>query len=348
MADRYDSLYTGQQIDDAVAKRHLTGVADPTTATAGVLGQRYFNTATGATFECTGVSGGVYTWTNKIGEINSQLAIKLDKTASPNRNLLHNGNFSINQRNASGTINTTGYFVDRWRLAFGAVAVGADGISHTAGSEASIEQYIENGVTAGRTYTISALLSDGTIVSGNGTAPSTAQNVDFVINAKIVLGLKLSATGLYGVYTYWNTSMASTIKAVKLELGSTSTFANDPPADYGEQLALCQRYFRRLSANSLASYARFGFGSVYTATRAGVIINYPVEMRVRPTITNYGPLMLLSNNNQVAVTALAPDQVTTQNCSLNADVASGLTTGQCVQLCASASATAHIDFSADL
>lgn len=49
---KYTSKYPGSQIDAAVEKAHKTGPTDPTINTVGVLGQRYFNTTTGATFEC--------------------------------------------------------------------------------------------------------------------------------------------------------------------------------------------------------------------------------------------------------------------------------------------------------
>lgn len=34
------------------------------------------------------------------------------------------------------------------------------------------------------------------------------------------------------------------IEFIKMEVGLGSTLANDPPADYGEQLALCKRFYR--------------------------------------------------------------------------------------------------------
>lgn len=41
---------------------NLTGTANPTTATKGVVGQEYFNTATGESFICTATAGNTYTW----------------------------------------------------------------------------------------------------------------------------------------------------------------------------------------------------------------------------------------------------------------------------------------------
>lgn len=66
----YRSNFTGAQIDAAIEKAHKTGSADPTINTVGVLGQRYFNTTTGATFECTATitvdEVTTYTWRNVI------------------------------------------------------------------------------------------------------------------------------------------------------------------------------------------------------------------------------------------------------------------------------------------
>lgn len=48
--------------DTVAGHKNLTGTANPTTATKGVVGQEYFNTVTGESFICTAAAGNTYTW----------------------------------------------------------------------------------------------------------------------------------------------------------------------------------------------------------------------------------------------------------------------------------------------
>lgn len=70
---------------------------------------------------------------------------------------------------------------------------------------------------------------------------------------------------------------------------------------YGEELALCQRYFQRLFDVSTASGIRWQgrIGSIYNATRCFVTVDLPVKMRVTPTISfnNFSWAMYSANTN---------------------------------------------------
>lgn len=48
--------------DTVAANQILEGSSNPTTSTAGTVGQQYRNTATGVLFVCIAASGGTYTW----------------------------------------------------------------------------------------------------------------------------------------------------------------------------------------------------------------------------------------------------------------------------------------------
>ena len=66
------------------------------------------------------------------------------------------------------------------------------------------------------------------------------------------------------------------ITGVQLETGTTATdFEN---LQYGQQLALCQRYFLRLGKGAI--------GEIYSTTSADVGMQFPVEMRASPSITH--------------------------------------------------------------
>lgn len=138
-----------------------------------------------------------------------------------NPNLLDNWYFGnpVNQRGASGTISTAGYFFDRWKLVSGSVTINSGGIVLNG----TIAQVLEYAV--GQTVTATVLTPDG-------------------------------VTDVTPVYddetkTFTVTTQGKTILAAKLELGSQQTLArqeygkwvlNEIP-DFGTELMKCQRYF---------------------------------------------------------------------------------------------------------
>lgn len=113
-----------------------------------------------------------------------------------------------------------------------------------------------------------------------------------------------TATAAYdnGTKTLSITSAGGVILAVKLERGTISTLANDPPADYGEQLALCQQYYVRISGTG----EPIGFGYVSGTTQARVKIPLPTKMRIVPTITvdDLSKLRLKANGANYTPTAI--------------------------------------------
>jgi hypothetical protein len=71
------------------------------------------------------------------------------------------------------------------------------------------------------------------------------------------------------------------ITGVQLEVGSTATSFDY--LDYGRSLIQCQRYYYRVKQDGVASARLGNFGQAYATTTAGVITNFPVEMRTSPT-----------------------------------------------------------------
>lgn len=132
-------------------------------------------------------------------------------------NLLDNSDFTnpVNQRNGSGTISASGYFIDRWKLVSGTVQITANGLVLNG----IISQILEN--AAGTDVTASA--SAGTASYDNSTKTFT-----------------LTATG-------------QTITWAKLEKGSVAT--PYVPKGYGAELAECQRYFKRVGNRGFRGWA---------------------------------------------------------------------------------------------
>lgn len=225
----------------------------------------------------------------------------------------------VNQRGASGTISTAGYFFDRWKLVSGSVTINSGGIVLN-GTIAQVLEY-----AAGQTVTATVLTPDG-------------------------------VTDVTPVYddetkTFTVTAQGKTIRAVKLELGTEQTLAhqeigvwvlNEIP-DYGEQLRRCQRYYQRLKASS--GYMRFGISQPYTDTAAGVFIPLQGEMRTAPTMSSSGNFALFAGSAFHGVN-LSLDTASPYNVTLKA-TGTGLP-GTSSQLIANADTNAYIEFSADL
>ena len=153
-----------------------------------------------------------------------------------NPNLLDNWYFGnpVNQRGASGTISTEGYFFDRWKLVSGSVTINSGGIVLN-GTIAQVLEY-----AAGQTVTATVLTPDG-------------------------------VTDVTPVYddetkTFTVTTQGKTIRAVKLELGTQQTLThqengvwglNEIP-NYGEQLRKCRRYCRVYKSGEILPCLAYG------------------------------------------------------------------------------------------
>ena len=197
-----------------------------------------------------------------------------------NPNLLDNWYFGnpVNQRNVSGTIDAVGYFLDRWKLVSGSVTIGSNGITLNG----TIVQILETAV--GTDVTASALTTEGVVVASYDDSSKT---------------FSLTGTG-------------QTFVAAKLELGTHQTLAhkdangnwvlNEIP-DYGEQLARCQRYHRRVERSNYGTFA-FGMSTSTTEIAFPVPLNPP--MRVAPSVSFEGSFA----TNGTSFTSLSTLEVT--------------------------------------
>jgi len=79
---------------------------------------------------------------------------------------------------------------------------------------------------------------------------------------------------------YWQ------LTGVQVERGSNATeFEN---RSFGEELALCQRYFFRMKPAS--NYTSYGMGGAYSSTQAVAFMYFPVPMRISPDFSYSGAL----------------------------------------------------------
>lgn len=275
--------------------------------------------------------------------------------AISNPNLLDNPWFTVNQRGQSSYTTDNAYAIDRWKKDGGTVQV-SDGITLTSTQNGNglIQQFIDNSVAElllGKTITVSVLLSNGDIYKRTGTVPislpSTSTNVASVPypNAKYS-GLYVNSTS--SLKMWFNIGIESgeksvSIRAVKLELGSVSTLAQDTAPNYTTELMKCQRYFVRIDNTS--GGVALGTAVALNDDRANICIRLPIAMRAKPTPSNYTDLQVVNGVQTLSVSSIASSSHDNGYETLNA-VTTGSTQGTSylVRLASSG----HVDFSADL
>lgn len=135
---------------------------------------------------------------------------------------------------------------------------------------------------------------------------------------------------------------------VQLEEGSVATPFETRP--YGVELALCQRYYYRITANGIGNILATGYNNQTTTSQQ--FISFPITMRIAPTAieqsgtaTDYA---ILHSNSAVVCSAVPVIQsATVGGCRVTCTVAAGLTVGQGAMVYA-ATASAYFGFSAEL
>jgi len=198
----------------------------------------------------------------------------------------------------------------------------------------------DNGVTG--TWTSITATSGGTAtatsttfvsISGVYAIPSTAKSLRVRIFT--------TSTIANGVIVYFDNA--------QLELGSTATTFQTATGTIQGELAACQRYYWRDTAAGTVSYVT-GFSPAASTTGVYTFTRPPVNLRVFPTALDYSAIVLddgYSNNYALTSLTLNSTYSSTNQISLNAGVASGLTSGRVYGLRSNAS-TGYIGLSAEL
>ncbi len=184
--------------------------------------------------------------------------------ALSNRNILINGNLTVNQRNLSiASVATGAYGEDRWKKTAGGMTQIIEELNYLPSTE----------------YTLS------------GTGITTQQ-------------ITSPASGDWTL-----PDISVTARLIQLEVGDTATPFEH--RSYGQELALCQRY-----------YAAAYFQGRMCGTAAGTIgemVQYPVQMRVQPTISSAN-LNYAVNASSLFITSQTVDYLRTEWTSGNSTV----------------------------
>jgi len=210
------------------------------------------------------------------------------------------------------------------------------------------------------TYTVSSANTWTTIsltIPGD-TAGTWA--TDNTTGLKIYWGLGVGSTysgtaGSWASASYFSatgaTSVVGTngatfyITGVQLEVGSSAT--GFEYRQYGQELALCQRYCQTVGGAQI--YEELGYGFNCSTTAANLLYNAPVTMRTVPSLTSSGNWQL--SNGAAGFSASGLVIVSSENGLSRFSVgatASGLTSGAPIRLETANSLTSLIVFSAEL
>ena len=161
-----------------------------------------------------------------------------------------------------------------------------------------------------------------------------------------------SSNGKYGTTstTSWWTTNDSTweMTGLQLEVGSVAT--DFEHRSFGQELALCQRYFHKIESGSTDVYLNtlqaYGSGAVF-----GVYYHFPVTMRATPTTTVTGTITptnsagnFAGNLSSFTFDRNTPDLVASNNTSGG----SGLSAGDAALIALRANTSASISSDAEL
>ena len=248
-------------------------------------------------------------------ETNLQLTRKTSGLS--NENLLDNPFFTVNQRGAITV--TSGYGADRWRYVGGNEAVFSS--SGVTLNSVLISQFFEKNLPNG-TYTASALFSDGTIRKGTATKSDNTSTVNFIDDADFKL-MYVSSLQRFDINTA-GLSSGLTVRAVKLELGTFSTLANDVAPNYTTELLKCQRYFLAITAENNAPV---GLGLATSAADFYAVVPIPTPMRSTPSLSYLGNAYILQGATPYSTTNIAFSILSSNYLQVYV-TSSSLTTGQ--------------------
>lgn len=274
MSTYYTSKYSGEQIDEAVRK-----ILD-------------------------GEMTGDYA-DRQLSNLDTPQGALANLGAGVRPNLFINYDFRIWQRYPSGTytgVPNNIYIADGFlfQSSNGGISntferVNGGGIKNASGPDCRIRKRLEGADSLnGKVCTMSALKSTG-FFTETVTITGASETADIIE--------QVTDDALLWLYP------GETMYAIKLEQGDTQTLAYQdedgawqllpqPESDYATQLANCQRYFFRSTANHYFS------GCMYDASNGVFLVPYSVEMRTAPAVTakNSGTLRFY-DNTAVALTA---------------------------------------------
>lgn len=223
-------------------------------------------------------------------------------TPYSNPNLLINGDFQVWQRGNTFDVPYNLYTTDRWHCnhtgsTIYTISKNDNGLMlNTVGGNAYLNQFIENSSNLKNEICTLSVSIEGNVFSVTGKSIDTpsintsygAMNFRYDTSKDLII-VTIRIDDGHSVVINW----------VKLELGSKATpFV---PRPYGEELALCQRYYEEVPAGQQVL-------GVKDNVNAFIYWNFIVEKRINPTVSFTHPgydnnhVNAYSNNIELANT----------------------------------------------
>ena len=143
--------------------------------------------------------------------------------------------------------------------------------------------------------------------------------------------------------TTWGGTDGATfdVTGVQLEVGSVAT--DFEHRSFGQELALCQRYFYPYLRGT-DNYENIALGFNYNSTTGMVLLEPPVEMRATPTLTSSGTIAA-DDDTSIGLTFQGQGSVRCFRCNITSH---SKTSGQGFQLRSHNSTTSKFELSAEL
>lgn len=298
-----------------------------------------------------------------LSDTQKEQARKNIAAGGTNPNLLDNPFFIINQRGFTTSTETNNIFsVDRWLInnGGGTITKTANGIkiNNTSGTRYNtFQQRFGADELAGKTVTLSIDTVDA-IYKQTFTIPARTSSVQTMCNWAWKTGCNLrfyvettSANASYNVQIYVANGYSTDLRAVKLELGTASTLANDVPPKEEQATADCKLYFQRIQQED-GYTAPVGFGIVAASTtilRTLIPLSSPLRKAgsLTATATNIGQMRVQGNGSNLTPTAITGCGVLNGHAIVDITVNGTLANNQFYTL-VFANSTAIIDLSKEL
>jgi len=134
------------------------------------------------------------------------------------------------------------------------------------------------------------------------------------------------------------------LTGVQMEVGEQATPFEH--RSFGEELVLCQRYFRRWDSTN-STYNNFTIGYTLNSTNARGVEHFPVEMRAAPTIEHSGTFRVYDGSASRSVSDVTLNRVSKRDVYINFTTSSA-TANRASELGANNDTTCTIDFLAEL
>lgn len=278
-----------------------TATGDPTRTYIGFVGIHSGYTATNLTFyPMIRLATDTDSTYQPYAMTNQQMTPYVQAISNPN--LLDNPWFTVNQRGNTFYSTANKYCVDRWILGQGAFTARETNKPYgvlqtvTANSNGWIRQKTDFDLDTATPVTYSAII-DCQVTSNYGFSLKMSNMDDYTesqqewfattANTKVLVSMTKMPYKNTAFEVIANSGASATVKiyALKAELGTVSTLALDTTPNYASELLKCQRYFFKVSKDTVNTSSWVGI-ALANGNATCAFPAFPVTMRAKPTVSN--------------------------------------------------------------